>query len=226
EVIFPHSAQLTAVMIKPFSGEGDIEHLLADARLNGWCVGPGSGVTGQTKCHVLKILATRRCCVIDADALNVFSYKPETLFRAIKESVEDSGQMPLLTPHAGEFSRLFPDIAASSRGYDKLTAARKAAVRAQAVIIYKGADTVVASPDGRAVINDNAPPTLATAGSGDVLAGLCLGLLAQGMASFEAACAAVWIHGAAASNFGPGLISEDIEGQIPAVLRYISETGD
>ncbi|PCI45797.1 MAG: bifunctional ADP-dependent NAD(P)H-hydrate dehydratase/NAD(P)H-hydrate epimerase [Alphaproteobacteria bacterium] len=215
EAVPAHAAQLTAVMIKPFAGDGDIDGLLADGRLNYWCVGPGCGVTGQTKSHVLKILAADRHCVIDADGLTVFSQKPDVLFKAIKKS----DHMPVLTPHGGEFSRLFPDL----MGYDKLASARQAAVRAGAVIIYKGPDTVITSPDGRVVINDTAPPTLATAGSGDVLAGVCLGLMAQGMPAFEAACAAVWIHGAAATAFGYGLISEDIEGQIPEVLRYISE---
>ncbi|VAW07388.1 NAD(P)H-hydrate epimerase / ADP-dependent (S)-NAD(P)H-hydrate dehydratase, partial [hydrothermal vent metagenome] len=217
-----HAAQLTAVMIKPFSGEGDIDDLLTDERLNCWCAGPGNGISEQTKSHVLKILAAGRGAVIDADGLSVFSDEPDELFTAIKAS----GRIPVLTPHDGEFSRLFPDLVAGKKGYNKLTSARQAATRAGAVVIFKGPDTVIASPDGRAVINDNAPQTLATAGSGDVLAGLCLGLMAQGMPAFEAASAAVWVHGAAASAFGPGLISEDIEGRIPDVLRYISELGE
>ena len=218
DAVNSHASQLTAVMIKSFTGEGDIDAFLKDERMMHWCVGPGCGVTEQTKSQVLKILAAGRHCVIDADGLTVFTERPEHLFTAI----EGLDHTPVLTPHGGEFARLFPDLA----GDDKLTAAKKAAARAGAVIIYKGPDTVIASPDGRAVINDNAPPTLATAGSGDVLSGLCLGLMAQGMASFDAACASVWIHGAAAAAFGPGLISEDIEGQIPCVLRYISKSAD
>lgn len=220
--VLSHAAQLTAVMIKVFKGKGDIGYLLTDERLNGWCIGPGAGVTAQTKSRILQILAARRCCVIDADGLSVFADGPERLFAAIKQS----GTLPVLTPHEGEFSRLFPDLGVGTAGYNKLASTRKAAARAGAVIICKGADTVIAAPDGRAVLNDNAPPTLATAGSGDVLAGVCLGLLVQGMRSFEAACAAVWIHGAAADGFGPGLISEDIESQIPAVLQYISQSGE
>lgn len=216
DAILSHAAHLTAVMIKPFGGEGDIDGLLQDKRVTHWCVGPGCGVTEQTKSQVLKVLAADRHCVVDADGLTVFSDQPDTLFKAIKNSAHS----PVLTPHAGEFARLFPDF----RDDDRLTAARKAAERAGAVIICKGPDTVIADPDGRAVINDNAPPTLATAGSGDVLAGICLGLMAQGMASFEAACAAVWIHGAAGAAFGPGLVSEDIEGQIGQVLRDIPES--
>ncbi|VAV98809.1 NAD(P)H-hydrate epimerase / ADP-dependent (S)-NAD(P)H-hydrate dehydratase [hydrothermal vent metagenome] len=210
-----HAAQLNAVMIKPFMGKGDIGTYLKDDRIGHWCVGPGGGVNERTRDYVLQILAAERGCVIDADGLSVFANQPDRLFKAIAKS----GQCPVLTPHAGEFARLFPDLAGG-----KLAVARAAARRAGAVVIYKGPDTVIAGPDGRAVINDNAPPTLATAGSGDVLAGLCLGLMAQGMASFEAASAAVWVHGAAATAFGPGLISEDIEGQIPATLSYISES--
>lgn len=222
EAVVPHASQLTAVMIKAFAGEGDIKGLLEDVRLMYWCVGPGCGVTAQTKSHVLEILASGRGCVIDADGLSVFAENPAIFFEAVKTA----GHMPILTPHDGEFARLFPDLKRGEQGFDKVEAARKAAIRSGAVVIYKGPDTVIASPDGRVVINDNAPPTLATAGSGDVLAGFCLGLMAQGMAAFEAACAAVWIHGAAATAFGPGLISEDIEGQIPNVLRYISESSD
>lgn len=217
DAVLPHASQLTAVMIKAFDGSGDIEGLLADPRLGHWCVGPGAGVTAQTKSHVLKILAAGRHCVIDADGLMVFTPKPNELFTAIKQA----DHMPVLTPHAGEFARLFPDITDPKGSQGKLAAARAAAVRSGAVMLYKGPDTVIASPDGRAVINHSAPPTLATAGAGDVLAGLCLGLMAQGMPTFEAACAAVWIHGAAAKVFGPGLISEDIEGQIPQVLRSL-----
>lgn len=249
EAVLSHAAQLTAVMIKPFSesnsalksgpdnldkndsgksnlGENDIDGLLEDARLSHWCVGPGCGVTGQTRSQVLKILAAGRGCVIDADGLSIFAQDSDVFFKALKKTAEDFGQFPLLTPHEGEFARLFPDLKQGTVKYDKLESARKAAIRSGAVILYKGPDTVIASPDGRAVINDNAPPTLATAGSGDVLAGLCLGLMTQGMATFEAACAAVWIHGAAATAFGPGLISQDIEAKIPQVLRYILKNDD
>ncbi len=218
EAVLSHAAHLTAVMIKPFGAKSDIDDLLEDLRMMHWCVGPGCGVTEQTKSQVLKILSAGRECVIDADGLTVFAQKPDELFKAI----EKSGHQPVLTPHDGEFARLFPDL----ERHNKLASARQASARAGAVIICKGPDTVIASPDGRAVINHNAQPTLATAGSGDVLAGICLGLMAQGMASFEAACAAVWIHGAAAADFGPGLISEDIEGQIPNVMRYISQSTD
>ncbi|MCF8474356.1 MAG: NAD(P)H-hydrate dehydratase [Emcibacter sp.] len=217
DAVFAHAAQLTSVMIKPLSKTGDIDHLLADEKINSWCIGPNCGVTDQTRHQVLKILKARRHCVIDADALRVFAKQPEILWDAISTS----GRIPILTPHAGEFSHLFSHIA--QKTVDKLSSARMAAEESGAVIIYKGPDTVIASPDGRTVINDNAPPQLATAGSGDVLSGLCMGLMAQNMPPFEAACAAVWIHAAAANAFGQGLISEDIEGQIPRVLRQLPQ---
>lgn len=216
QAVQSHAAHLTAVMIKPMGAQGDLSALLADSRLKHWCIGPGCGVTAQTKSQTLAIIAADCLSVLDADGLSVFADQPEELFTALKGTTHAS----ILTPHAGEFSRLFPDL--MEKG-DKLAAAKAAAVRAGAVIIYKGSDTVIASPDGRAVINDNAPSSLATAGSGDVLAGICLGLLAQAMPPFEAACAAVWIHGAAANAFGRGLISTDIAEKIPEVLNFLSE---
>jgi ADP-dependent NAD(P)H-hydrate dehydratase / NAD(P)H-hydrate epimerase len=185
--------------------------LLADPRRNALLIGPGLGVTPQTRERTLAGLAAGKACVIDADALTVFTGRPQDLF--------DAAHSPcLLTPHEGEFARLFPDLAKLP---GKVERVRQAAARAKTTVLLKGADTVIAVPDGRATINSNAPPTLATGGSGDVLAGMAAGLMAQGLPPLEAASAAAWLHGDAAAAFGPGLIAEDIPDQLPASLRRL-----
>ena len=203
-----NAAQLTAVMTLAFDGAAGFAGLLDDARKNAVLIGPGNGVSPLTRQNVLSALGHRRACVLDADALTVFQDRPEDLFAAIAGPC-------LLTPHEGEFARLFP------AGLDKLTRARAAAIGCGATVLLKGADTVIAAPDGRAAINANAPPELATAGAGDVLAGIAVGLMAQGMATFEAACAAAWLHGEAAKEFGPGLIAEDLSETLPRVFRRL-----
>jgi hydroxyethylthiazole kinase-like uncharacterized protein yjeF len=214
------AAKLVSVMTRPFAGDAAFALLLADPRQNAILLGPGNGVTAATRRHVLAALKSGKRCVLDADALTVFSKgsdfseQPQDLFDSITSDT-------VLTPHMGEFARIFPDLAAVA-AVDKLKAVREAARLSGAVVLLKGADTVIAAPDGRAAINANAPPSLATAGSGDVLAGFVLGLLAQGMPAFEAASAAVWLHGAAAERFGPGLISEDLSDLLPGVLQSLS----
>jgi len=208
-----NAAQLTAIMLARCDGAGDLAAILADRRIGALVLGPGLGVGEATRDVVRAALAAGRACVLDADALTSFEAAPDELFGSIRESPGAT----VLTPHGGEFARLFAGVDARH----KLAAARAAAAASGAVVVFKGPDTVIAAPDGRAAINANAPPWLATAGAGDVLAGIAGGLLAQGMEPFEAACAAVWMHGQAASDFGPGLIAEDLEMQLPAVLRAV-----
>jgi len=175
-------------------------------------IGPAAGVSETTLLNVLALARTGAALVLDADAITVFRDDPEELFSVLDRD-------DVLTPHPGEFDRLFRGLLAASP--ERITAARKAAEQAGAVVLLKGPDTVVAAPDGRAAVNVNGAPWLATAGSGDVLAGFIGGLIAQGMESFEAACAAAWIHAEAGEAFGPGLISEDLPGLAPAVLRRL-----
>ena len=212
-----YATALTGVMVAKLevSQESeDFDVLLLDPRHNAIVVGPGAGLAGferiRTRKIVLKALATGRSTVLDADALSAFSDDPQILFDAINGPC-------VMTPHDGEFARLFPEINKSHLD-DKLTRARLAAKQSGAVVVLKGADTVIASPDGRAIINSNAPADLATGGSGDVLAGFIVGLLAQGMAPFDAASAAVWLHGEVGNEIGAGLIAEDLPDHLPKVL--------
>ena len=203
------STDAPGLLTLPFATAEEFDAILEDERKNAVLVGPGNGVNRTTHDVTLAAAARGRRLVLDADALTAFEAEPRELFAAVSD-------VPcVLTPHAGEFSRLF-----RIRG-DKLSRARRAAEISGAVVLLKGADTVVAAPDGRAAINDNAPPELATAGSGDVLAGLVVGLMAQDMPPFEAACAGAWLHGAAAKEFGPGLIAEDICDTLPQVLAAL-----
>ena len=204
-----YAAALTSIMVRAAATPADLDELLADKRFNALLIGPGAGVDAATRARALAMLATRRAVLLDADAISAFAQDRRTLFAAV-------GGPCVLTPHDGEFARLF---AASG---DKLARSRAAARASGAVIVLKGADTVIAAPDGRAVINSNAPATLATAGSGDVLGGMILGLLAQGMDAFAAAAAGVWLHGAAARDFGPGLLAEDLPDLLPGVLRRLT----
>jgi NAD(P)H-hydrate epimerase len=211
-----NAAHLTSILLAEVDTAQAVESFLADARRNVVLLGPAMGVGGDTRAKVRAALASGRTAVLDADALTSFDQVPQELFQAI---AEHPSRPVVMTPHEGEFARLFrlsPETHMS-----KTDRARRAAKSSGAVIIYKGPDTVVASPDGRATINVNAPATLATAGSGDVLAGIAAGLLAQGMPAFEAAAAAVFIHGETANRLGEGLIAEDLIGELPGVLRVL-----
>lgn len=251
DAIAVNAAHLTAIMLKPFDRAPGLAEILSDGRKNAVLIGPGCG-SGRETCElVTTVLASKAAAVLDADALTSFTgnenggdaevsfgftprrhdsaaARPAALFTLTRGAFlpdPPRGEGPIrgtrivLTPHEGEFRRLFPDLAGS-----KLERARAAASTSGAVVILKGPDTVIAAPDGRAAINENAPPWLATAGSGDVLAGFVTGLLAQGMPAFQAACAAVWLHGECASRFGPGLIAEDLSEMLPEVLRSLLAT--
>jgi hydroxyethylthiazole kinase-like uncharacterized protein yjeF len=217
-----HAAANTAVMVRPVDGAGELTAFLADRRFNAVILGPGGGVGAGLREQVLAALAGARAVVLDADAITSFSSNSDELFDIISARYEHP---TVLTPHEGEFSRLFSFLIKDPEKQSKLRAVRAAAKLAGATVVLKGPDTVIAHPDGRAAINANAPPWLATAGTGDVLAGFVGGLLAQGMPAFEAASAAVWLHGEAASEVGPGLISEDLSEILPRVYRRLAAEG-
>ena len=209
EVLPTYTGDAPGLLGLPFRTAEEFGSILEDDRKNAVLVGPGGGVNRTTHDIVLNAARMGRSLVIDADGLTSFQDDPEELFAVL------SGGDAVLTPHEGEFSRLFRMTG------DKLTRAREAAAKSGAVVLLKGADTVVAAPDGRAAINTNAPPSMAIAGAGDVLAGTIVGLIAQGMTPFGAACAGAWITGDIASQFGPGLIAEDLAAGIPAALSRL-----
>lgn len=213
-----NAAALTAVMVQAIDSVVEFAEWLSDRRLNALVIGPGTGVGERTRDFVLTALSAQRSLVLDADALSSFAAAPDRLFEAITGSHD---RQVVLTPHEGEFPRLFSDISNKHPNRSKLERVRAAAERSGAVVLLKGPDTVVASPDGRATIASNAPPWLATAGAGDVLAGMIAGLLAQGVAAFEAASIGAWMHGEAAREAGPGLIAEDLPEVLPAVFRRL-----
>ncbi|MCY1668774.1 NAD(P)H-hydrate dehydratase [Rhizobium sp. SL86] len=194
---------LTAVMLRQTDTEAELSGFLSTAKLHAFVIGPGFGIGDRTRRFTQRVSSYP--VVVDADAITSFAEDPDRLFDAFS-----AGDPHLvLTPHEGEFARLFPDLAADG-GLGKVGRAQAAAKRAHAAIVYKGADTVIAAPDGRALINENAPPWLATAGSGDVLAGIIGAFLAQGMPTFEAAAAGVWLHGEAGELGGRGLTAETL----------------
>jgi len=213
------AASLTAVMVREVGGAAGLAKLLADKRLNAMLLGPGQGVNAATRAMVAAAARARRSLVLDADALTSFEGKAGELAKLLK------AVPAVATPHEGEFKRLFRKEKQIIENQSKLEKTKLSSRVLGAVVLLKGADTVIAAPDGRAAIVDNAPAWLATAGAGDVLSGFVLGLLAQGMPAFEAASAAAWLHGECAHAFGPGLISEDLAEALPGVYRRLFEDG-
>lgn len=218
--IIENAAQLTAIMLRPVADDAALTEVLEDARLNALCLGPGLGGGAKTRDLVAVALSSARPAVLDADALTAFEKDPQALFSQLHPRV-------VLTPHAGEFARLFPAEAAEMRRIGSALAQRRilhqAAKRAHAVILLKGEVTRIADPGGtsaeHAAVGARAAPWLATAGSGDVLAGLITGLMARGFSSMEAAQLGAWLHVETARQFGPGLIAEDLPEALPDVLR-------
>ncbi|MEM8987344.1 MAG: NAD(P)H-hydrate dehydratase [Pseudomonadota bacterium] len=210
--LLAYAAHLTAVMVRPADEAKELKSILKDKRFSAALIGPGCGVTSQTAAKTRAVLEVAPAGVVDADALTAFEEASGGLFARLTPRF-------VLTPHEGEFKRLFKDSLDAAPS--KLEAARAAAKAANAIVVFKGADTVIAAPDGRAAVNANAPPWLATAGSGDVLGGFILGLLAAGMPAFEAAAAGVWLHGAAGDVVGRGLIAEDLPEAAPRVLQAL-----
>ena len=225
------SCHVTSIMLRRVEGGDGLAAVLEDGRLNAVCLGPGLGVE-RARELVPEVLAggglethLTRSVLLDADALTAFAEQPETLFGMLHEQC-------VLTPHAGEFARLFPDVAeklnaapTSGPAYSKVDATRDAAKRAGCVVLFKGPDTVIADPDGRCSITsaqyERSAPWLATAGAGDVLAGFITGLLARGFAPMRAAEIGAWLHVECARSFGPGLIAEDLPEELPKVLRAL-----
>jgi hydroxyethylthiazole kinase-like uncharacterized protein yjeF len=210
DALMVNALALEAVMVAPFRDPAGLAK--AAAKAQAVVIGPAAGVDEATRANVLALAEVEAPLILDADALTVFQDDPDALFRKL-------GVDCVLTPHPGEFKRIFPGLLEGAR--ERITAARQAAERAGAVVLLKGPDTVVAHPDGRAVVSISGSPFLATAGSGDVLAGFIGGLIAQGMPSFDAACAGAWIHGAAGACIGPGLISEDLPDACAEVLEEL-----
>jgi NAD(P)H-hydrate epimerase len=213
EALGVNAAQVTAVMLRGFDGAEGLERILEDSRFNAVIMGPALGINSATRAMVHAAMKARRSLVLDADSLTSF----EGMIADLQEAFRSSPAV--LTPHTGEFKRLFDGRPEILDAASKLDRAKMAASYLGAVVLLKGADTVIAAPDGRAAINENGSPYLATAGSGDTLCGFIGGLMSQNMPPFEAACAGTWLHGECGRRFGPGLIAEDLPEVLPGVLR-------
>ncbi len=220
DALTENAARLDAIMLRGVTEIDDLVEILADGRITSVCLGPGLGIGETAVAQLEAVLGAERATVVDADALTVFEDAPEVLFAMLHEAC-------VLTPHLGEFRRVFPDLAsdAAQDGVARADAVRAAAARAGCTVLLKGPRTLIAAPDGRAWISDAtgaaAAPWLATAGSGDVLAGLIAGLLARGLVPEEAAATAAWLHAEAARSFGPGLVAEDLPEELPKVFRAL-----
>ena len=210
DAIAVNASHLTAIMLKQVSSAEEFRSALEAASVS--ILGPAAGVNEATRLHVEALLASPAKAVLDADALTVFAQDPESLYRQLRPG-------DLITPHIGEFKRLFGDLLETEA--NKVEAARAAAKLAGCVVLLKGPDTVIASPDGTAIVNTHATRWLATAGSGDVLAGIAGGLMAQGVETFAAASMAAWLHGEAGRRIGAGLIAEDLEAELPDILSAL-----
>ena len=205
-----YRVSLPGAIVRPVRDTGTFREIIEEPRVSACLVGPGNGVTIATREKALAALRQKLPVVLDADAISVFEETQDLLFSSIESPC-------LMTPHDGEFERVF-----TVEGH-KIARVRQAAQLSGATVLLKGADTVIAAPDGRVAINDNAPPELATAGAGDVLAGFGVGLLARGLDPFDAGCIATWLHGEAARAFGPGLVAEDLPDALPGVLKELKE---
>lgn len=218
DALAANAAHLTSTMLAETDDVGSLRSFLEERLPTAVVIGPAFGVGGKCRTLVETILTSAvggrsATAVLDADAITSFKDEADRLFGVIARSE----WRVVLTPHEGEFRRLFGDKVEGL----KADRAGEAARRSRAIVVYKGPDTTIAGPDGRIAVNENGSPFLATAGSGDVLAGMIAGLAGQGMPAFEAACAAVWMHGEAGTRFGPGLIADDLPDMLPAILREL-----
>ncbi|WP_319531652.1 NAD(P)H-hydrate dehydratase [uncultured Cohaesibacter sp.] len=223
------ASHVTAVMVEPVNDADALDAVLQRRSYDVIVAGPALGTDEERRALLYKVLEKDASLLLDADAITCLSEGMET--GEIDMSILSDSPAALagglvITPHEGEFARLFPDLShrvREDKGLSKLDCALLAAKRSGAVIVLKGADSVIASPDGQAVIHSQGIPYLATAGSGDVLAGIVAGLLAQGMPTLDAACAGVWLHGRAGLLFGPGLIAEDLPELLPQIYEQLGE---
>jgi hydroxyethylthiazole kinase-like uncharacterized protein yjeF len=211
-----NAAQLTSIMVSAYEGAGGLAEILTDTRRNAVLIGPGAGATAETRENVAAVLSSEATVVIDAEGLTAFEANPQELFALIQQRPAPT----ILTPHKGEFDAIFPEL---GNAESKLEQAKRAAEISGAVVVFKGPDTVVSAPDGLSAITEGSPPWLATAGTGDVLAGLIVGLCAQGMSPLDAAVAGVWIHSDIARTVGPGMIAEDMAPMLPALLQRLNK---